>query len=126
VQEVVSLSADAISESIEPELTDEMVQAFDVAKPFTYQLVFDIQPTLRWKQPYQGMKVKHHQACHAVRSYIHTCTHSYILLTVFCMDLCLFVICSHNLRLLIGSENTAAGFAYCIDSCQELLLVIPF
>ncbi|KAL0050013.1 hypothetical protein WJX82_002734 [Trebouxia sp. C0006] len=56
--EVVSLSADAISESIEPELTDEMVQAFDVAKPFTYQLVFDIQPTLRWKQPYQGMKVE--------------------------------------------------------------------
>ena len=101
----MSLSADAISESIEPELTDEMVQAFDVAKPFTYQLVFDLQPTLTWKQPYQGMKVKHHQACQAA--------HSYILLTVFCMDLCLSVMCTHNLCLLIYSENAAAGIAYC-------------
>lgn len=74
----MSLSANAISESIEPELTDEMVQAFDVAKPFTYRLVFDLEPTLTWKQPYQGMKVKHHRACQAAHSYIHSFVHSFI------------------------------------------------
>ena len=57
-QQVVELTADAISESIKPDLSDETVQAFDVAKPFTYQLVFDFQPTLTWKQPYKGMKVR--------------------------------------------------------------------
>ena len=57
LQQVTELTADAISESIKPDLSDEMVQAFDVAKPFTYQLVFDLQPTLTWKQPYKGMKV---------------------------------------------------------------------
>jgi len=100
---VVSLSADAISESIEPDLTEEMVQAFDVAKPFTYQLVFDLQPTLTWKQPYKGMKVKHHEACQAACSYI--------LPTVFCMDLCLSVLCTHNLCLLICNENAAGRIA---------------
>ena len=100
----MSLSADAISESIVPELTDEMVQAFDMAKPFTYQLVFDLQPTLTWKQPYQGMKVKHHQACHAALSYVHSFIHLYILLTVLCMGLCLSVTCTHNLCLLIYTE----------------------
>ena len=100
----MSLSANAISESIEPELTDEMVQAFDVAKPFTYRLVFDLQPTLTWKQPYQGMKVKHHQACQAA--------HSYILLTLFCMDLCLSEMCTHTLCLLVCSKDAAAKIAY--------------
>ena len=53
-----ALTADAISDSIVPdELTDDMVKAFDVEKPFTYAIVFDLEPKLRWTQPYKGLKV---------------------------------------------------------------------
>ena len=41
------------------ELTDDMVKAFDVEKPFTYSIVFDFEPKLRWTQPYKGLKVCH-------------------------------------------------------------------
>ena len=58
LQEIKELTADAISDSVRPDnLTDEMVMAFDVTKPFTYQIVYDVEPILKWKQPYQGMKV---------------------------------------------------------------------
>ena len=58
LQEIKELTADAISDSVRPDnLTDEMVMAFDVTKPFTYQIVYDVEPILKWKQPYKGMKV---------------------------------------------------------------------
>ncbi len=57
MQEVVDLTAHALSDSIIPDLTDDLVKAFDVDKPFTYQLVYDVEPKLTWKQPYKGMKV---------------------------------------------------------------------
>ena len=57
VQEEKGYTKDAISESIKPELTDEIVAGFEVDKPFTYQLGYDVQPTLTWKSPYKGLKV---------------------------------------------------------------------
>lgn len=58
-EEIKELTADAISDSVRPDnLTDEMVMAFDVTKPFTYQIVYDVEPILKWKQPYKGMKVE--------------------------------------------------------------------
>lgn len=57
LQEVKEYTKDAISDSIVPELTDEIVASFDVEKAFTYQVGFDVQPTLSWKSPYKGLKV---------------------------------------------------------------------
>ena len=39
-------------------LSDEKVQAFDVSKPFTYQIEFDLPPELTWRRPYKGLKVR--------------------------------------------------------------------
>lgn len=39
-------------------LSDEKVQAFDVSKPFTYQIEFDLPPQLTWRHPYKGLKVR--------------------------------------------------------------------
>lgn len=59
LQEVAAYTKDAISESIMPVgLTDEKVGAFDVTKPFTYQIEFDLPPKLTWRRPYKGLKVR--------------------------------------------------------------------
>ena len=39
-------------------LSDEKVQAFDISKPFTYQIEFDLPPQLTWRRPYKGLKVR--------------------------------------------------------------------
>ena len=57
MQEVEDLGADAISESLAPNITEEMIHAFDTTKPFTYQFVFDVAPKLRWKKSYKGLEV---------------------------------------------------------------------
>lgn len=59
LQEVAAYTKDAISESIMPVgLTDEKVGAFDVTKPFTYQIEFDLPPKLTWRRPYKGLRVR--------------------------------------------------------------------
>lgn len=58
LQEVAAYTKNAISESIMPVgLSDEKVQAFDVTKPFTYQIEYDLPPQLTWRHPYKGLKV---------------------------------------------------------------------
>ena len=55
---MTAYTKNAISESIMPvNLSDEKVQAFDVSKPFTYQIEFDLSPQLTWRRPYKGLKV---------------------------------------------------------------------
>ena len=50
--------ATAISDSLALEgLTDEMVAAFSVEKPFSYSCGFDTVPKGQWKQPYRSLKV---------------------------------------------------------------------
>ena len=62
LQEVAAYTKNAISESIMPVgLSDEKVQAFNVSKPFTYQIEFDLPPQLTWRHPYKGLKVGQHQ-----------------------------------------------------------------
>lgn len=59
LQETLEYTKDAISDSVAPEgLTDETIAAFDANKPFTYQIGFDVQPVLRWKGSYKGLKVR--------------------------------------------------------------------
>lgn len=51
--------AAAISDSLALEgLTDEMVAAFSVEKPFSYSCGFDTIPKGQWKQPYRSLKVE--------------------------------------------------------------------
>lgn len=55
---------DAISETIQPvDLDADKVLAFDVNKPFTYQIEFAFQPTVSFKRPYKGLKVKWSTIC---------------------------------------------------------------
>ena len=55
---------DAISETIMPvDLVEEKVLAFDVNKPFTYQIEFAFEPRLSWKRPYKGLKVNRSVPC---------------------------------------------------------------
>ena len=59
MQEVTALTKDAISETIMPvDITDEKVKEFDVNKPFSYQIAFDLPPQLTWARPYKGIKVQ--------------------------------------------------------------------
>lgn len=67
LQEVAAYTKNAISDSIMPVgLSDEKVQAFDVTKPFTYQIEFDLPPQLTWKRSYKGLKVK--RALHSLQA----------------------------------------------------------
>lgn len=74
LQEVREYTKDAISDSIKPELTDEIVGGFDVNKPFTYQIAFDVEPVLTWKSPYKGLKVRSGQ--HASHTVCNICRHT--------------------------------------------------
>lgn len=57
--EMGAYTKDAISETIQPvDLDADKVLAFDVNKPFTYQIEFAFQPTVSFKRPYKGLKVE--------------------------------------------------------------------